>query len=84
MDFTRHNLPRTFDFYSQTDKREFGGTVWHGYVPGLNAISYFENEWKALVLGTIPLVPGVNLIMLTIMHVELGIVFGKPTTKTNT
>ena len=61
--------------------KKFGGTVWHGYVPGLNALAILKMNGRPWYWALFLLVPGVNLIMLTIMHVELGIVFGKRTTK---
>ncbi|MBM72213.1 MAG: signal peptidase I [Crocinitomicaceae bacterium] len=57
------------------------GTVWHGYIPGLNALAILKIIGRPWYWALFLLVPGVNLIMLTIMHVELGIVFGKRTTK---
>ena len=61
--------------------KKFGGTVWHGYVPGLNALAILKINGRPWYWALFLLVPGVNLIMLTIMHVELGIVFGKRSTK---
>ena len=58
-----------------------GGTPWHGYVPGLNALAILKMNGRPWYWALFLLVPGVNLIMLTIMHVELGIVFGKRSTK---
>jgi signal peptidase I len=65
-------LPRLFS--------RAGLTSWHGYVPGLN-------YWTLLTLlkrpkhWIIPLLfPGPNLLMVTILNVELGIAFGKRST----
>jgi signal peptidase I len=61
--------------------KKFGGTEWHGYVPGLNAVAVLKMNGRPWYWALFLLVPGVNLIMLTIMHVELGIVFGRRSTK---
>ena len=58
-----------------------GGTAWHGYVPILNALCILKMTGRPWYWVIILLFPGINLIMLTIMHVELGIVFGKTSTK---
>lgn len=57
-----------------------GLTAWHGYVPGLN-------YWTLLGMlkrpkhWLIPLLfPGPNLLMAAILHVEIGIAFGKRST----
>lgn len=57
-----------------------GLTAWHGYVPGLN-------YWTLLTMlkrpkhWIIPLLfPGPNLLMVSILHVEMGIAFGKRST----
>ena len=53
---------------------------WKGYVPFLNWVVWLkmiQRPWWWLFLL---LVPGVNLIMITIMHVETGIAFGKRST----
>jgi signal peptidase I len=61
--------------------KRFGGTVWHGYVPLLNAVAILKMNGRPWYWVIFLLFPGVNLIMLTIMHVELGIVFGKRAVK---
>lgn len=61
--------------------KKYGGTVWHGYVPGLNALAILKMNGRPWYWALFLLVPGMNLIMLTIMHVELGIVFGKRSTE---
>lgn len=61
--------------------KKYGGTVWHGYVPILNALSILKMNGRPWYWVIFLIFPGVNLIMLTIMHVELGIVFGKRSTK---
>lgn len=61
--------------------KKYGGTVWHGYVPFLNALAILKMNGRPWYWALFLIFPGVNLIMLTIMHVELGIVFGKRTTK---
>ena len=63
--------------------RKYDGTVWHGYIPGLNALAILKMNGRPWYWALFLLVPGVNLIMLTIMHVELGIVFGKRSTQTS-
>ena len=62
-------------------KKSGVGTPWHGYIPGLNSLAILkiiERPWYWVIFL---LVPGINLLMLTIMHVELSIVFGLRTTK---
>ncbi|HIB77115.1 MAG TPA: S26 family signal peptidase [Flavobacteriales bacterium] len=62
-------------------KRSGVGTAWHGYVPVLNALAILriiERPWYWVLFL---LVPGINLLMLIIMHVELAIVFGQRSTK---
>ncbi len=62
-------------------KKSGVGTPWHGYIPGLNSLAILkiiERPWYWIVFL---LVPGINLLMLTIMHVELSIAFGLRTTK---
>ena len=47
----------------------------HGFIPGLNYWTWLKaigRPWYWIILLVIP---GVNLIMLVIMHVELGIAF---------
>ena len=61
--------------------KKYGGTVWHGYIPGLNHLAILKMNGRPWYWALFLLVPGVNLIMLTIMHVELGIVFGKRSTQ---
>ena len=56
------------------------GTVWHGYIPFLNAIAILKINGRPWYWALFLLVPGINLLMLTIMHVELGIAFGKKST----
>jgi signal peptidase I len=58
-----------------------GGTAWHGYVPVLNSLAILKLNGRPWYWVIFLLFPGINLIMLTIMHVELGIVFGKRSTK---
>jgi hypothetical protein len=63
-------------------KRSGVAPVWHGYVPVLNALAILkiiERPWYWLIF--LFFVPGINLLMLTIMHVELGIAFGRRSTK---
>ncbi|MAO45537.1 MAG: hypothetical protein CL823_00130 [Crocinitomicaceae bacterium] len=57
------------------------GTAWHGYVPFLNSIAILKITGRPWYWSLFLLVPGINLLMLTIMHVELGIAFGKRSTK---
>ena len=52
----------------------------HGFIPGLNYWTWLKaigRPWYWIILLVIP---GVNLIMLVIMHVELGIAFGDRST----
>ena len=58
-----------------------GKPKWHGYVPGLNFYTWLtilKRPWWWLILL---ITPFVNFIMLVIMLVETGIVFGKRSTK---
>ena len=48
-----------------------GGTSWHGYVPGLNALAILKMIGRPWYWALFLLVPGVNLIMLTIMHLRM-------------
>ena len=62
-------------------KKSGVGAPWHGYIPGLNSLAILkiiERPWYWIIFL---LVPGINLLMLTIMHVELSIAFGLRTTK---
>ena len=71
-----------FIFIPALIKRSGVAPVWHGYVPVLNALAILkiiERPWYWLIF--LFFVPGINLLMLTIMHVELGIAFGRRSTK---
>ena len=71
-----------FIFIPALIKKSGVAPAWHGYVPVLNALAILkmiERPWYWLIF--LFLVPGINLLMLTIMHVELGIAFGKRSTK---
>lgn len=62
-------------------RRGEGSAPWQGAVPFMHFFPWLrliERPWYwALFL----LVPGINLIMLTIMHVELGLAFGRRSVK---
>jgi signal peptidase I len=60
--------------------RKAGFTDWHGYVPGLNYWTWLKvigRPWYWILLLVIP---GINLVILTIMQVELGIGFNQRST----
>ena len=60
--------------------QQAGQTAWHGYIPFLNYVAWLraiERPWYWVFLLV---VPGINLLMWVIMHVELGIVFGQRST----
>lgn len=65
-------LPRLF--------KRAGLTAWHGYVPGLNYVTWLRMIGRPWYWIFTLLAPGINLIMLTIMHVEAGLVFGQRST----
>lgn len=58
-----------------------GLTSWHGYVPVLQWITWLKMIKRPWYWVFVMFVPGVNLLMLAIMNVELGIVFNKRSTK---
>lgn len=53
---------------------------WQGAVPGLHFLAFLKLIGRPWYWIFPLLVPGVNILMLIIMHVELGIVFGKRST----
>ncbi len=58
-----------------------GKPMWHGFVPVLQYLTFLrliKRPWYWLLLL---LVPGVNLLVLVIMNVELGLVFNKRSVK---
>lgn len=58
-----------------------GKPSWHGYIPVLQFLTFLKlikRPWYWLLLL---LVPGVNLLVLVIMNVELGIAFNKRSVK---
>ena len=66
-----------FTLPSLIARRNPDASSWKGAVPGLHFL-----EWLALIEWPwywvlFLLVPGINLIMLTVMHVELGLAFGR-------
>lgn len=66
-------LPRLFE--------RAGLPAWHGRVPGLNFVTWLKMIGRPWYWAIGLLVPGINLIMLTIMHVEAGIVHNRRSTK---
>lgn len=66
-------LPRLF--------KRSGLSAWHGFVPGLNYVTWLRMIGRPWYWIFTLLAPGINLIMLTIMHVEAGIVFGQRSSK---
>ena len=68
-------LPRLFS--------RAGQTSWHGYVPILNYLTWLkviERPWYWIFLL---IVPGINLMMLVIMHVELAFPLARGPWSTN-
>ena len=65
-------LPRLFE--------RAGKPAWHGFLPGLNYLTWLSVIGRPWYWVFLLLVPGINLLMLVIMHVELGIVFGNRST----
>ena len=62
-------------------RRNGDAPSWHGAVPGLHFLAWLkliERPWYWVLFL---LIPGINLLMLTIMHVELGLAFGRRSTK---
>ena len=58
-----------------------GQTGWHGYVPVLQWLTWLKVIQRPWWWVFLLIVPGVNLIMFTILHVETAIVFGLRSTK---
>lgn len=54
-----------------------GLTSWHGFIPGLNYVAWLQVIHRPWYWIFLLIVPGINLLMLIIMQVELGICFGK-------
>ncbi|MDA0728362.1 MAG: S26 family signal peptidase [Bacteroidetes bacterium] len=62
-------------------RQSTSNAAWMGAVPGLHFwawLKVIERPWYWLFFL---LIPGINLLMLTIMHVELGLVFGRRSVK---
>ena len=54
---------------------------WKGAIPGLHFLSWLaliQRPWYWIIFL---LVPGINLLLLTVMHVELGLAFGRRSMK---
>ena len=54
-----------------------GATPWHGYIPGLNYIAWLKIIGRPWYWALLLVVPGINLLMWTIMQVEMGIAFNQ-------
>ena len=65
-------LPRLFS--------RAGQKAWHGYVPLLNYYTWLKVIGRPWYWIFLLIVPGINLMMLVIMQVELGISFGQRST----
>ena len=66
-----------FTLPSLMARRNPDASSWKGAVPGLHFLEWLaliERPWYWVLFL---LVPGINLIMLTVMHVELGLAFGR-------
>ena len=62
-------------------RKDADGPAWQGAVPGLHFFPWLDLIGRPKHWALFLLVPGINLLMLTIMHVELGLAFGKRSTK---
>jgi len=54
---------------------------WQSAVPGLHYLAWLRLIERPWYWAIFLLVPGINLIMLTVMHVELGLAFGRRSMK---
>ena len=54
---------------------------WKGAIPGLHFLSWLELIQRPRYWIFFLLVPGINLLLLTVMHVELGLAFGRRSMK---
>lgn len=61
--------------------KKAGLPAWHGYVPVLQWVTWLKMIKRPWYWVFVLFVPGVNLLMLTIMNVEIGLVFNKRSTK---
>ena len=61
-------------------RKDADGPAWQGAVPG-SLFPWLDLIGRPKHWALFLLVPGINLLMLTIMHVELGLAFGKRSTK---
>ena len=52
-------------------------SAWQGAVPGLHFLAWLKLIQRPWYWAVFLLVPGINLLMLTVMHVELGLAFGR-------
>ena len=55
--------------------------AWTGAIPGLHFFAWLKLIQRPWYWAIFLLVPGINLIMLTVMHVELGLAFGRRSVK---
>lgn len=55
-------------------------TAWHGFIPGLHWIAMLRLIGRPWYWIFPLLVPGINILMIAILQVELGIVFGRRST----
>ncbi|MDG1261814.1 MAG: S26 family signal peptidase [Flavobacteriales bacterium] len=61
--------------------KKAGLTSWHGFIPVLQWLTWLKMLKRPWYWVFILLVPGVNLLMLTILNVETGIAFNKRSMK---
>ena len=54
---------------------------WKGAIPGLHFLSWLELIQRPWYWIFFLLVPGINLLLLTVMHVELGLAYGRRSMK---
>lgn len=60
--------------------KKAGQTSWYGYVPGLNYWAWLKAIGRPWYWLFLLIIPGVNLLMLVIMQVELGIAYNQRST----
>ena len=62
-------------------RKDSNAAAWRGFIPGLHFLSWLELIQRPWYWIIFLLVPGINLLLLTVMHVELGLAFGRRSLK---
>jgi len=62
-------------------RKDSDAASWKGAVPGLHFLVWLDLIQRPWYWVLFLFVPGINLLMLTVMHVELGLAFGRRSTK---